>query len=66
MLACMLHADLGRGGLSVYTWGALIYREPPLHIKGALCIKRGALCIYRGALLYKGGALCVYRGLSDI
>ena len=68
MLACMLHADLGRGTLCIYM-GRPDIQGAPLHIKG-LSVYKGGLSVYTGgSLIYKGGSLyikgaLVYKGGS--
>ena len=77
MLACMLHADLGRGALCMYMGrpdiqGApFAYKGGSLYIKGGglSYIKGGSLYIHGGSLIYKGGSLyikgaLVYKGGS--
>ena len=64
MLACMLHADLGRGALCMYMGRPDIQGAPFAYKGGSLYIKGGSLYI-QGGLLYKGG-LSVYTGGSLI
>ena len=64
MLACMLHADLGRGALCIYMGRPDIQGAPFAYKGGSLYIKGGSLYIQGG--LYKGGLSVYTGGLSDI
>ena len=60
MLACMLHADLGRGALCMYMGRPDIQGAPFAYKGGSLYIKGGGLSYI------KGGSLYIHGKLSDI
>ena len=51
MLACMLHADLGRGALCMYMGRPDIQGAPFAYKGGSLYIKGGSLYIQGGSLI---------------